>query len=79
MFIRLQRLIEWMILFIIFFLLSGIFYQMVILLNHWVNPFNTNKEPDGHSIKVIETRGAERMELNTGMLQRLNLFYWAGE
>ena len=77
--IALKRLIEWLVLFVLFFILTLSVYRTIYVLEDKINPLNNYKEPIGKSIKVVEMDQSESMFSQGQFFQRLKFFYWIGE
>ncbi|WP_339062583.1 DUF4227 family protein [Tepidibacillus marianensis] len=82
MFITLKRLLEWILLVLVFFIFTFLMYRFVLIANTWIEP-DQYKEPKGHSIKVDEM-GDPTLESSSqlpseSMLEQLKLFYWYGQ
>jgi len=78
MVITLKRLIEWVMLCFVFIVLSAVFYQMLLFLQSWINPLNSNESLD-QSIKVFDMEPRQTINSKRDAIHRLKLFYWLGE
>ncbi|GBF11551.1 DUF4227 family protein [Tepidibacillus infernus] len=79
MFITLKRILEWLILFVFFFLLTLFLYQLVLILSDWIQPIDQFKEPSGRAVKVIDMGNGTEIRNSEDVIDRLKLFYWLGE
>lgn len=78
MFINLRRLFEWIILVIIFFLLTLFLYDFFNMISDLISPINNYKEPLGKSIKVFDMSNDNSSNFEQ-FIERLKVFYWIGE
>jgi hypothetical protein len=78
MIISLRRWVEWGKFFLLFILLTLLFYQLIAFFGPLLEPKPRYREPSGRAVKVFAQMGTHPSE-EMGIKERLLLFYWMGE
>lgn len=79
MFISMKRLLEFVFLAILFFLIAIFLYELVFVIDELINPTRNYNEPIGNSIKVSDLNGEYQISRQNEFIQRLKIFYLIGE
>jgi hypothetical protein len=79
MIISLRRWVEWGKFFLLFILLTLLFYQVITFFDLLLEPKPRYQEPGGRAVKVFARETVPRPSEEMGIKERLLLFYWLGE
>ena len=75
MIIVLRRWVERIKFIVLFLMLTGLFYYILMRISPWIEPSNKYKEPAGNAVKVFN---AELMSGDSTFSERLRFFFWFG-